>query len=123
MFRQPSIKFLADESTERGIISFLRSSGFDIYSISEEKPRLIDPDVLEIAFQQKRVLITNDKGFSNLVFKDKQPSYGVILMRLPKDYTEQKILRLKEIIGTKDLNKIFITITPKQTRSKLLPIV
>lgn len=123
MPKQSSIKFLVDESVEYGIVLFLRDSGFDIISISEENPSILDTEVLKLAYKQKRVLITNDKGFSKLVFKEKQKSHGVILIRLPYDTTPEKILRLDTIIKSKDkdLTKLFTIITEKQTRYKLLP--
>lgn len=118
-----SIKFLVDESVEYGIVLFLRAKGFDVYSISEENPSISDPEVLDLAYKQKRVLITNDKGFSKLIFKDKLKSYGVILIRLPYTDTIGKVTRLSKIIDyrVKDLPKLFITITDKQVRSKRLP--
>ena len=76
MNKQPFLEFLVDESVEFRIVLFLRSLGFDVISISEENPSIFDPEVLHIAYKQKRVLITNDKGFGRLVFKEKQKSYG-----------------------------------------------
>lgn len=119
----PSIKFLVDESVEYKIVTFLREQGFNIFSVSEESPSILDPEVLKLAYKQKRVLITNDKGFSRLVFKERQKSHGVILIRLPNAITDEKISRLNEVINSKskDLFKLFITIAEKQLRSKLLP--
>lgn len=118
-----SIKFLIDESIEYGIVLFLRNQGFDTSSISEENPSISDPEVLNLAQKQKRVLITNDKGFSRLVFKEKQKSQGVILIRLPYATTSEKIIRLEQLIKakTKNLAKYFISIGNKRHRSKPLP--
>lgn len=118
-----SIKFLIDESVEYGIVLFLRNQGFDASSISEENPSIADLEVLNLAHKQKRILITNDKGFSKLVFKEKQKSRGVILIRLPYAATEEKILRLDKVVKSKAgrLTKLFTTITEKRVRSKALP--
>lgn len=123
MTKQLYVKFLIDESVEFRIVIFLRSLDFDVVSISEENPSIPDPEVLYHAYKQKRVLITNDKGFSRLVFKEKQKSYGVILIRLPYSTIEEKILRLEKLIKlkAKDLTKVFTSIAEKQTRSKSLP--
>lgn len=119
----PSIKFLVDESVEYKIVTFLRDGGFNVFSISEESPSILDPEVLKLAYKQKRVLITNDKGFSKLVFKERQKSCGVILIRLPEATTDWKIKKLSEVIESKkeNLSRVFTTITEKQIRSKLLP--
>ncbi len=118
MTKPLSVKFLIDESVEFRIVVFLRSLGFGVVSISEENPSIPDPEVLYLAYKQKRVLITNDKGFSRLVFKEKQKSYGVILIRLQFFTIEEKILRLDHVIKfkAKDLTKLFTTIARKQTR-------
>lgn len=123
MFQQPSIKFLVDESVEFGIVTFLRTLSLDVYAISEENPSIADSEVLQLAYKMRRLLITNDKGFSKLVFKLRQKSYGVILIRLPYATTETKIIRLDEVIKspTKDLTTLFTTITEKRARSKVLP--
>lgn len=118
-----SIKFLVDESVEYKIVPFLRDESFNVFSISEESPSVTDPEVLNLAYKQKRVLITNDKGFSMLVFKKKQKCCGVILIRLPNATTDEKVLRPSKVIRSKkeNLSKVFTTITEKQVRSKPLP--
>lgn len=118
-----STKFLIDESVEYGIVVFPRSQDSDVVSISEENPSISDPEVLHLASKQKRILITNDKGFSKLVFKEKQKSRGVILIRLPYATTSEKILRLDELIKSKaaKLTKSFTTIGRKRNRAKPLP--
>jgi predicted nuclease of predicted toxin-antitoxin system len=41
-----------------------------------------DTDVLALAYQKKRILITDDRDFGELVFRIKQPHAGVIFLRL-----------------------------------------
>lgn len=123
MLKLSPIKFLVDESVEFRIVLSLRKLGFDVTSVSEENPSISDSEVIKVSSQQKRVLITNDKGFGGLVFKEKYKSHGVILIRLPDQNVEEKILRLDKIIQSKaeELENLFTTITEKQIRSKQLP--
>lgn len=123
MSTQRFIKFLVDESVEFRIVLFLRNLGFDVVSISEETPSISDPEVLDLAYRQKRVLITNDKGFGGLIFKEKQKSSGIIFIRLPRASVDEKLVRLTKILQPKhkDLSKVFTTISQEQTRSRLLP--
>lgn len=123
MVKQHSMKFLVDESVEFRIVLFLRSLGFDVVSISEQNPSISDPEVLKLAYHQKRVLITNDKGFGRLIFKEKQKSSGVIFIRLPRSSVDAKLVRLSKILQPKhkDLSKVFTTISEGQTRSRMLP--
>jgi len=123
MITQRFIKFLVDESVEFRIVLFLRNLGFDVVSISEEIPSISDPEVLDLAYRQKRVLITNDKGFGGLIFKEKQKSSGIIFIRLPRVSVDEKLVRLTKILQPKhkDLSKVFTTISQGETRSRLLP--
>lgn len=66
------IKFLLDESVEFRIATYLREDDFDVVTIAEEFPSIPDKQVLHIAYKQKRVLVTNDKGFGELIFKENQ---------------------------------------------------
>lgn len=123
MTTQRFIKFLVDESVEFRIVLFLRNLGFDVVSISEEAPSISDPEVLNLAYGQKRVLITNDKGFGGLIFKEKQKSSGIVFIRLPRASVDEKLVRLTKILQPKhkDLYNVFTTISQGQTRSRLLP--
>lgn len=123
MTTQRLVKFLVDESVEFRIVLLLRNLGFDVASISEDTPSISDPEVLNLAYRQKRVLITNDKGFGGLIFKEKQKSSGVIFIRLPRASVDEKLVRLTKILQPKhkDLSKVFTTVSQGQTRSRLLP--
>lgn len=60
----------------------LRQSGFDVTSIAETNPGLPDTDVLGIASAEDRTLLTFDKDFGDLAFRQGLPaSCGVILFR------------------------------------------
>ena len=74
--------FLADEGVDKPIVTALRSAGFDVVYILETHPAANDDFILALAHSQKRVLITQDKDFGELVYRLKQVHYGVILIRL-----------------------------------------
>jgi predicted nuclease of predicted toxin-antitoxin system len=76
------MKLVADESVDFGIIRELRRNNVEVYSISEEIASIKDKSVLEIANEKKRLLITEDKDFGELVFRLKLPHHGVILIRV-----------------------------------------
>ena len=76
------MKFLADEGVDKSIVTMLRGAGFDISYILELIPGAADEIVLELAFSQQRILITQDKDFGELVFRLHQPHHGIVLIRL-----------------------------------------
>jgi len=84
------MKFVADESFDFPIVTALRASGHDVYSIKEQSPRMEDDKILKIANEQKRVLLTCDKDFGELVFRLKLVSSGIILIRLPELSNQKK---------------------------------
>ena len=123
MSQPPFIKFLVDESVEFRIAAHLRDKNFEVLAITEEFPSISDIKVLNLAYRQKRVLITNDLGFGKLIFKEGLKSFGMILIRMPDVNVRDKILKLEKLIKSKrnNLSNLFIIVTEKQTRSRLLP--
>jgi len=92
------IKFIVDESVDFPVVKYLRSKGFDTTSIVEDYPSLEDIRILKIAFKEKRILLTNDKDFGTLIFKEKLNSKGVILLRLWDQTSNAKTRFLEEVI-------------------------
>ena len=84
------MKFVTDESLDFPIVTALRKTEHDMYSIREESPRMSDDQVLKIANSQKRILLTGDKDFGELVFRLKLVSSGIILLRLPELSNQKK---------------------------------
>ncbi len=77
------MNFLADESCAGPVIQALRESGHDVVAISEVTRGARDEDVLERAVNEKRILVTEDRDFGELVYARGRSSAGVILIRFP----------------------------------------
>lgn len=76
------MKFVADENFPREALRLLRQSGFDVAAIAEIDPGIPDSAVLEIASAEERTLLTFDKDFGYLAFRQSlTASCGVILFR------------------------------------------
>lgn len=77
------MRFLLDQSADGRLVAYLSSLGHNVTRIARDHPPgLPDPEVLDIAYRERRVLITHDRDFGGLVFVDQQPHAGVILLRL-----------------------------------------
>lgn len=85
------MRFLVDESTGVKVSFFLTSQGFDSISATEKFLGFDDLDLLKIAEIEKRIVITNDKDFGELIFYQKLNSFGVILLRLKNESASNKI--------------------------------
>jgi predicted nuclease of predicted toxin-antitoxin system len=92
------MRFFADENLERPIIEGLRDRGHDVATVPSEGKGSSDSQVLALSSTEDRVFITNDKDFAELVFLQKQVAAGVILIRLPRFRTVEKVERVLEVI-------------------------
>ena len=77
------MRFLADENFPGNIVQALQQQGHDVLWIRIEAPGISDPDVLNIAQEENRILITYDKDFGELAFRQNlSATCGIILFRL-----------------------------------------
>lgn len=76
------MKFVVDENLGSSISKWLRQQGHDVKCIGADYPGMNDRIVLKKAYEESRILITNDKDFGELVFKYQQPHCGIIFLRI-----------------------------------------
>jgi predicted nuclease of predicted toxin-antitoxin system len=74
--------FLADECVDRQIVEHLRLDGHHVAYVAEMSPGIMDDVVLTESRISASVLITTDKDFGELVFRQRRASTGVLLIRL-----------------------------------------
>ena len=92
------MKFIADEGIDFPIVAELRIRSHDVLYIAEETPGLDDEFVLKKAFDEKRLLITQDKDFGELVFRLKHQHCGIILLRLEGIKPKEKAKIVSDVI-------------------------
>ncbi|MBV9688971.1 MAG: DUF5615 family PIN-like protein [Ktedonobacteraceae bacterium] len=79
----------------------LKTQGHDVTAIATDYTRALeDEEVLKIAKNEQRILITNDKDFGELVFRYHHSHAGVILLRLKRVDIQIKQERLTSVITT-----------------------
>jgi predicted nuclease of predicted toxin-antitoxin system len=84
------LKFVADESVDYQIVSLLRQGGHEVLYIAESQAGASDDSVLAQANLGKAVLLTSDKDFGDLVFRQRLISSGVVLLRIAGLSQERK---------------------------------
>jgi predicted nuclease of predicted toxin-antitoxin system len=62
-------KLLADENVPAKAVEALRAAGCDVLSIQEHAPGVSDAQVLRLAATQQRILITFDRDYGELIFR------------------------------------------------------
>ena len=77
------LKLLANENIPRLLVAELRQRGHDVRWIVEEQRGMSDPQVLQEALAQERLLLTGDKDFGELVYREgRDASCGIILLKV-----------------------------------------
>ena len=93
------IKFIIDENVGFTIVKYLRDQGFDTKSVSELFPARDDTFIIKRAYQEGRIIITNDKDFGYLIFKSGLPALSIILLRFDDESPVLKINAIKTILS------------------------
>ena len=76
------MRILADENIDRQIVERLRWDGHNVDYIIEMSRGISDDVILNIANQEHDVLLTADKDFGELIYRQGQVANTVILVRL-----------------------------------------
>lgn len=77
------MQFLANENFPLDAVTALRDKGYDVVWIRTDAPGSKDPEILQRAVSENRVLLTFDKDFGELAFQFGLPaSCWIVLFRL-----------------------------------------
>ena len=85
------MRFIVDESTGAAVVECLRGAGHDVLSVAETTPQASDQDILAQAASERRILVTNDKDFGELVFRSGKAHSGVVLLRLHDESAANRV--------------------------------
>ena len=88
------MRWLADECVAAPLVAFLRAHGHDVLYIAEPAIGLSDADVIALTIREKRLLLTEDKDFGDLVFRRERAVPGVLLIRIGSETPVLKTTRL-----------------------------
>ena len=117
------MRFLADESCDYLVVRRLRDAGHDVAAVADAGERSVDSAVIDRAFAEDRILLTEDKDFGWHVFVARVRSPGVILIRFPasmRDTMASATLAAVESHGER-VAASFMVIQPGQVRLQKLP--
>jgi predicted nuclease of predicted toxin-antitoxin system len=72
------VRLIADERCDFTIVVHLRAAGYDVLAVIETMAGASDEKVIEVARSERRLLLTEDKDFGQLVFAAAKQNSGVI---------------------------------------------
>jgi len=112
------VKFIADVNVEKAIIDCLLANGYNTIWVSDLDCRMVDEKLLEPANREKRILVTNDKDFGELTFRQKRVSAGIILFRVKGQNSRDKVSLLQKLLlaHRNRLKGHFTVVTRKKIR-------
>jgi len=64
------VRWLIDECADADLAGLLLGSGHDVVYMSDVAPRATDPEVMNRADRENRLLLTDDKDFGDLNYGD-----------------------------------------------------
>ncbi len=118
------MKFLADMGISPKSAAFLRSLGYDaVHLLDQGLGRLPDPDILEKARLEGRVLLAHDLGFGELVAASGTQLPSVIIFRLNNMKPKRINHYLREIISKHQgelMQGVIISVTEGKIRVRTL---
>jgi predicted nuclease of predicted toxin-antitoxin system len=102
----------------RAIVIRLRDLGHDVLYASEVQPGAADSEWLNRAEAESRIILTADKDFGDLIFRDRLTSHGVVLLRLGDVPLKDRLARLEQAWASVEAHSVgkFIVITPSKIR-------
>ncbi len=112
------MRFVADESVDKQIVDRLRAAGHSVLFIAESEPSVSDEIVLTRSREQDAVLVTADKDFGELVFRQHLSHCGILLIRLAGLPSDEKGELVASVVkGHADaLNSGFCVLTRRSFR-------
>lgn len=112
------MRFLVDECTGPAVGHWLRSQGFEVFSVFEEARGLSDDAVLSKALDENWILVTNDRDFGTKVFRERRRHRGVVFLRLEDERAANKIATLQRLLEEHGnlLADHFVVVSEKQVR-------
>lgn len=118
------MRFLANENFPTASVRRLRAAGHDVVAAIETDPGAKDPVVLSLAARERRVLLTFDRDYGELIYRRGLPApLGVIHLRFAPAYPEQAadvVLGLGNVAGL-ILEGHYTVIDPERIRQRPLP--
>lgn len=91
------MKFFLDVCcSSRSLRELLTTLGHDIRLVGEADPCASDENVLSVAYQEGRIVVTEDKDFGELVFVQRRPHSGIIrFLDMP---VQEQVAAMQELL-------------------------
>src|SRR5689334_22372590 len=112
------MRFLVDECAGPKVAEWLRGENHEVFSVFDEARGLDDDTIITKAFDENWILITNDKDFGEMIFRERHSHHGVVFMRLADERAANKIEVLRRLLESysEKLPEEFVVVTETKVR-------
>jgi predicted nuclease of predicted toxin-antitoxin system len=94
------MRFLTDENISNFVVNILVADGHDVVLVRHGHEGSDDPFVLNLADQSRRILITEDRDFGELVVRQKLPVGGILLLELDQLSNQAEAERVRVVVAS-----------------------
>jgi predicted nuclease of predicted toxin-antitoxin system len=99
------MRLLANENFPLKSAHVLKAAGFDIKAVGVEFAGITDREVIEIAIREERIIVTFDRHYGELIFRQGyRPASGVIYLRWKQFGPEDPGRYLTELLTNTEID-------------------
>ncbi len=112
------MRFLVDECTGPAVARWLRHQQYEVFSVYEEARGMNDDTIIQKAFEENWILITNDKDFGEKIYREQHPHRGVVFLRLDDERATSKIETIQKLLQgyVSELADRYVVVTETNVR-------
>lgn len=119
----PEIRILANENISPKTVRFLKSLGFDAKRITDFGKSLKDVNIIEIAKNENRIILTFDLDFGEIFYRAGEGKFGVWVLRVKPQTVEtaEKVLTMfinSAVFKKADLYRSMFILSPHRIRRR-----
>ena len=90
------MKFLIDVNASSNLGNLLTSFGYDVAYVNAVDPKMSDRDILNWAVREKRIIVTTDNDFEQMIWQQQRLHCGIL--RLENVPRKEREILLEEAI-------------------------
>ncbi len=120
-------KFIADIHISPLTVKELQKKGYDIIRVTDKLPATsLDKEIIQLAYQEKAVIITQDLDFSAIIAQSGLNGPSVISLRVANakpDIITRILITVLPLIEAELREGAIVSIDEKEYRIKKLPVI
>ena len=90
------MNFLLDVNASGAVARWLIHMGHNVVEVGQKNPRMSDNEILSWAVMERRIIVTTDNDFEEMIWRQEKPHCGVLrLENLPRS---ERIVLLRDVL-------------------------